>query len=155
MPGITSLQPAWYRLWVRIIQCRCGIKAAAAAAALQPQLRERMYAASAHLQRPAPFGEAPVGRVVACVLLIGRRRLFLLFFCRFSLLPPLLFIAALIGSAGVILPAALLMLATNGCLLPVYRWIADSTAFAWFTLSGALLEWLARVRVVVRGDEGC
>ena len=68
------------------------------------------------------------------------------------LLPPLLFIAALIGSVGVILPAALLMLATNGCLLPVYRWIADSTAFAWFTLSGALLEWLARVRVVVRGD---
>ena len=68
------------------------------------------------------------------------------------LLPLMLFIAALVGSVGVILPAAVLLLATRGHLLPVYRWIVDSCSFAWFTLSSALLEWLARVRVVVRGD---
>ena len=68
------------------------------------------------------------------------------------LLPLVLFIAALFGSVGVILPAAVLLLATRGHFLPVYRWIVDSCSFAWFTLSSALLEWLARVRVVVRGD---
>ena len=68
------------------------------------------------------------------------------------LLVLLLLVAAMFGSVGVILPAAVLLLVTGGRLLPVYRWIVDSCSYAWFTLSSALLEWLVRVRLVVRGD---
>ena len=66
-----------------------------------------------------------------------------------ALLLLIFFCTALVGSLYVCLPAALVLLVPCTC---AYRRVADATAWSWFTLSAALLEWLAGVKVEVQGD---